>query len=107
MTDTLDHKRVTRVPIEFRERTMAKVMVAMSGGVDSSLVAALLHEAGHDVTGVTMHLWEGDDERLMESQCCSQEMVEGARRVCSQIGVPYYVFNYQREFRRNVIQYFM
>ena len=86
---------------------MAKVMVAMSGGVDSSLTAALLHEAGHDVTGVTMHLWEGDDERLYESQCCSQEMTEGARRVCAQLGVPYYVFNYQREFRRNVIEYFM
>ncbi len=75
---------------------MAKVLVAMSGGVDSSLTAALLQEAGHDVTGVTMHLWEGDDERLMESQCCSLEMTEGARRVCCQLGIPYYVWNYQR-----------
>ena len=79
----------------------------MSGGVDSSLAAALLHEAGHDVTGVTMHLWEGDSERLMESQCCSLEMTEGARRVCNQIGIPYYVWNYQREFRRHVIDYFI
>ena len=86
---------------------MAKVLVAMSGGVDSSLTAALLHEAGHDVTGVTMHLWEGDGERLMESQCCSLEMTEGARRVCSQLGIPYYVWNYQREFRRHVIDYFI
>jgi tRNA-uridine 2-sulfurtransferase len=84
-----------------------KILVAMSGGVDSSLVAALLHEAGHDVTGVTMHLWEGDDEGLHESQCCSLEMTEGARRVCRQIGVPYYVWNYQREFRRHVVQYFV
>jgi tRNA-uridine 2-sulfurtransferase len=86
---------------------MAKIMVAMSGGVDSSLAAALLHEQGHEVTGVTMHLWEGDDEGLRESQCCSLEMTEGARRVCRQLGVPYYVFNYQREFRRHVIQYFV
>jgi tRNA-specific 2-thiouridylase len=86
---------------------MAKVLVAMSGGVDSSLTAALLQEAGHDVTGVTMHLWEGDDERLMESQCCSVEMTEGARRVCCQLGIPYYVWNYQREFRRHVIDYFI
>jgi len=86
---------------------MAKVLVAMSGGVDSSLTAALLHEAGHDVTGVTMHLWEGDDERLMESQCCSIEMTGGARRVCAQLGIPYYVWNYQREFRRHVIDYFI
>lgn len=86
---------------------MAKIMVAMSGGVDSSLVTALLHEQGHEVTGVTMHLWEGDDEGIYESQCCSQEMVAGARRVCAQLGVPYYVFNYQREFRRHVIEYFL
>jgi tRNA-specific 2-thiouridylase len=86
---------------------MAKIMVAMSGGVDSSLVAALLTEAGHDVTGVTMHLWEGDDERLAESLCCSQEMTESARRVCAQLGIPYYVFNYQREFRKYVIEYFL
>jgi tRNA-specific 2-thiouridylase len=82
-------------------------MVAMSGGVDSSLAAALLHEAGHEVTGVTMHLWEGDDERLKESLCCSQEMTESARRVCAQLDIPYYVFNYQREFRKYVIEYFL
>ena len=86
---------------------MAKVMVAMSGGVDSSLVAAQLKQAGHEVTGVTMHLWEGDDEGLHESQCCSLEMVAGARRVCAQLDIPYYVFNYQKEFRRSVIQYFL
>ncbi|ABU57827.1 tRNA (5-methylaminomethyl-2-thiouridylate)-methyltransferase [Roseiflexus castenholzii DSM 13941] len=86
---------------------MAKIMIAMSGGVDSSLAAALLHEAGHDVTGVTLHLWEGDDDRLAESLCCSQEMTESARRVCAQLGIPYYVFNYQREFRRSVIEYFL
>src|SRR5689334_12937354 len=86
---------------------MAKIMVAMSGGVDSSLVAALLHEAGHTVTGVTMHLWDDGDGRLAESLRCSQEMTESARRVCAQLGIPYYVFNYQQEFRRHVIEYFL
>jgi len=79
----------------------------MSGGVDSSLAAALLHEQGHEVVGVTMHLWDDDDERLAESLCCAQEMAESARRVCAQLGIPYYVFNYQREFRRHVIDYFV
>jgi tRNA-specific 2-thiouridylase len=54
-----------------------------------------------------MHLWDGDDERLAESLCCSQEMTESARRVCAQLGIPYYVFNYQKEFRRHVIEYFL
>ncbi len=91
----------------FTPEPMAKIMVAMSGGVDSSLAAALLHEAGHHVVGVTMHLWEGDDDELAESLCCSQEMAESARRVCAQLGLPYYVFNYQREFRRYVIDTFV
>ena len=85
---------------------MARVMVAMSGGVDSSVVAALLHRAGHDVTGVTMHLWEGDSDKMVESRCCSMEMVSGARRVCAQLGIPYYVFNYQKDFKKHVINYF-
>ncbi|MEY2846360.1 MAG: tRNA 2-thiouridine(34) synthase MnmA [Chloroflexota bacterium] len=83
-----------------------RVMVAMSGGVDSSVVAAMLHQAGHDVTGVTMHLWEGDNDKMVESRCCSMEMVSGARRVCAQLGIPYYVFNYQKDFRKHVINYF-
>ncbi|NTV63140.1 MAG: tRNA 2-thiouridine(34) synthase MnmA [Oscillochloris sp.] len=86
---------------------MAKIIVAMSGGVDSSLAAALLHEQGHEVVGVTMHLWEGDDDRFAESLCCSLEMTESARRVCAQLDVPYYVFNYQREFRRHVVDAFV
>lgn len=86
---------------------MSKVIVAMSGGVDSSLAAALLQEQGHEVIGVTMHLWDGDDERLAESLCCSVEIAESARRVCAQLGIPYYVFNYQKEFRRYVIDFFL
>jgi tRNA-specific 2-thiouridylase len=87
---------------------MAKILVAMSGGVDSSLTAALLHEQGHDITGVTLHLWHAAHaDALHESQCCSPDMVDGARRVCAHLGVPHFVFNYQREFRRHVVQYFI
>ena len=78
----------------------------MSGGVDSSLAAALLHEQGHEIVGVTLHLWD-DDAGLSESLCCSLELTESARRVCAHLGVPYYVFNYQREFRRHVIEPFI
>lgn len=79
----------------------------MSGGVDSSLTAALLHAQGHDLIGVTMHLWAGDDHNAAESSCCSLEMTESARRVCAQLGIPYYVFNYQREFRHYVVDAFI
>lgn len=86
---------------------MANVLVAMSGGVDSSLAAALLLEAGHQVTGVTMHLWDDDEQGLRESLCCAAEAAASARRVCALLGIPFYVFNYQREFRRYVIDYFI
>ncbi|PDW00407.1 tRNA 2-thiouridine(34) synthase MnmA [Candidatus Viridilinea mediisalina] len=87
---------------------MNQTMVAMSGGVDSSLTAALLVEQGHQVVGVTLHLWEGDDnDPLHESLCCSTDMAESARRVCAQLGIPYYVFNYQQEFRRAVVEHFV
>ncbi len=76
--------------------------------MDSSLTAALLKEAGHDVIGVTLHLWDDEGAHgLRESLCCSQEIAESARRVCAQLGMPYYVFNYQREFRKHVIEYFL
>jgi len=83
------------------------VMVAMSGGVDSSLAAALLLEQGYGVTGVTMHLWTGPKERLGESRCCSLEATEGARRVCQALGIPHYVLNLSREFESCVVEPFV
>ena len=79
--------------------TRAKVLVAMSGGVDSSVAAALLREAGHDVTGVTLKLWGGDSD----SGCCSVSDVEDARRVAAQLDIPHYVFNFSDEFDANVV----
>ncbi|MCZ7535163.1 MAG: tRNA 2-thiouridine(34) synthase MnmA [Acidimicrobiia bacterium] len=78
---------------------MARVLVAMSGGVDSSVAAALLVEAGHDVTGVTLKLWGGEGE----SRCCSVVDVEDARRVAAQLDIPHYVFNFADEFERRVV----
>jgi tRNA-specific 2-thiouridylase len=78
---------------------MARVLVMMSGGVDSSVAAALLQQHGHDVTGVTLKLWGGDSD----SGCCSVADVEDARRVAAQLGIPHYVFNFTDDFDTNVV----
>jgi tRNA-specific 2-thiouridylase len=76
-----------------------RVLVAMSGGVDSSVAAALLLEQGHDVTGVTLKLWGGESD----SGCCSVADVEDARRVAAQLDVPHYVFNLTDAFDDAVV----
>jgi tRNA-specific 2-thiouridylase len=76
------------------------VLVAMSGGVDSSVAAALLRDAGHDVTGVTLRLWGGDSD----SGCCSVSDVEDARRVAAQLDIPHYVFNFADDFTASVVE---
>lgn len=75
------------------------VLVAMSGGVDSSVAAALLRDAGHDVTGVTLRLWGGSTD----SGCCSVGDVEDARRVAAQLDMPHYVFNLAEQFNHSVV----
>ena len=85
-----------------------RVIVAMSGGVDSSVAALLLAQQGYEVIGVTMRLWtvERDDLPTLSKRCCSVEDVEDARRVCQTIGVPHYVLNFEREFQQHVVDYF-
>jgi tRNA-specific 2-thiouridylase len=76
-----------------------RVLVAMSGGVDSSVAAALLHQDGHQVVGATMKLWGGESD----SGCCSVADVEDARRVAQQIGIAHHVFNFTDDFGRRVV----
>ncbi len=76
-----------------------RVLVAMSGGVDSSVAAALLVAAGHDVVGATMKLWGGSSD----SGCCSVADVDDARRVAQQLGITHRVFNFSDDFDRHVV----
>ena len=80
----------------------------MSGGVDSSVAAALLQAQGHDVVGITLQQWPRDDmeESARHGGCCSLSAVEDARRVASMIGIPYYCWNLEREFGERVIEPF-
>jgi tRNA-specific 2-thiouridylase len=77
-----------------------KVLVAMSGGVDSSVAAALLRDDGHDVTGVTMKLWGGDSD----TGCCSVSDVDDARRVAHQLDIDHLVFNFGDDFHAHVVE---
>jgi len=85
-----------------------RVLVAMSGGVDSSVTAALLLQAGYDVIGVSMRLGihdtiEADTEK---PSCCSLEGIEDARRVAAQLGIPFYAVNYEANFTKHIVDYF-
>ena len=83
-----------------------RVLVAMSGGVDSSVAAAMLVEQGYDVVGATMKLFcHGDD--LPDRPCCSLDSVNDARRVCQTLGVPHYVLNLESAFGRDVVDNFV
>lgn len=88
---------------------MEKVVVGMSGGVDSSVAAYLLQKQGYDVIGITMQIWQDEDVCSMEENggCCGLSAVEDARRVASVLNIPYYVMNFKQEFRDKVIDYFV
>lgn len=86
-----------------------KVVVGMSGGVDSSVAAYLLKEQGYDVVGVTMQIWQDEDIENQEENggCCGLSAVDDARRVANAIDIPYYVMNFKEEFQDSVIDYFV
>ena len=84
----------------------AKVLLGMSGGVDSSVAAHVLQEQGYEVIGATMRLWIQDDSPEAGG-CCSLSSVEDARFVAQRLGIPHYVLNYKEIFRQHVVEYFI
>lgn len=86
-----------------------KVVVGMSGGVDSSVAAWLLKEQGYDVIGVTMQIWQDEEPQIQQENggCCGLSAVDDARRVAEQLEIPYYVMNFKQEFKTNVMDYFI
>lgn len=94
---------------------MARIVVAMSGGVDSSVAAALLKEQGHEVIGIMLRLWsepgviEAEDdgvERVVQNKCCSLESVDDARRVARMLDIPFYLVNVEQEFKEKIVDSF-
>src|SRR5262245_28395082 len=84
-----------------------RIVVAMSGGVDSSVAAALLAEQGHDVIGLSMQLYDQRDSTQAWGSCCTLDDLHDARRVASFIGFPHYIVNFERQFQENVISNFV
>ncbi|MBE5883972.1 MAG: tRNA 2-thiouridine(34) synthase MnmA [Lachnospiraceae bacterium] len=88
---------------------MKKVVVGMSGGVDSSVAAYLLKKQGYDVIGVTMQIWQDEEHTVQEENggCCGLSAVDDARRVAERLDIPYYVMNFKKEFKCHVMDYFV
>jgi tRNA-specific 2-thiouridylase len=90
-------------PVIARER----ILIAMSGGVDSSVAAAWLVRQGHEVVGVTLHLWDYPDDGSVRGRCCAPEDQHDARRVADHLGIPHYAFDRRELFEREVVEPFV
>jgi len=95
---------------KIRRKNAQKVVVAMSGGLDSSVAAALLKRDGFDVVGVFMKFWKAPDDNGLTgnwNRCCSPESEARARKVAKILKIPFYVFNFEKEFKTKIVDYFL
>src|SRR6202034_3477359 len=83
-----------------------RIVVAMSGGVDSSVTAALLTDAGYDVIGITLQLYDYGESTHRKGACCAGRDIHDARAVAERIGIPHYVLDYESRFKEAVIDRF-
>ena len=84
-----------------------RIVVAMSGGVDSSVAAALLAQDGHDVIGLSMQLYDQSGGDVRFGSCCTIDDLHDARRVAARLGIPHYIVNFEREFDDHVVSNFV
>src|SRR6266567_8040073 len=84
-----------------------RIVVAMSGGVDSSVAAALLAEQGHDVIGLSMQLYDQSEGQTSFGSCCSIDDLHDARRVAATLDIPHYIMNFERQFSEQVVDNFV
>ena len=90
-------------PAGKRDNSDKKVLCAMSGGVDSSVSAALLKEQGYSVIGAMMRFWPDDKKADTFDSCCSPDAAYEARRVADQVGVPFYLHDYREQFQKHIV----
>ena len=84
-----------------------KIVVAMSGGVDSSVAAGIMKERGFDAVGVSLQLWNYSNSDNRFGTCCSLDDLADARRVAERVGIPYYILNMEKKFKEEVVDYFI
>src|SRR5690349_3536623 len=89
-----------------RDGKRKRVVVAMSGGVDSSVVAGLLAQSGHEVIGITLQLYDHGEAVGRKGSCCAGQDVEDARRVAQKLNIPHYVLDYEKRFSDEVMKSF-